>query len=259
MNDTPYRYTAELAERIEARWQDRWESEGTFHAPNPAGPWADPEGVAGAAEAVRPGHVPLPLRRRAARRPPAGLHRHRRLRPLPADDRQERAALPGLRRVRPARRAVRRPDRPASSQDHRGQHRHDEAPAAPAGAGPRRPAHHRDDRRRTSTAGRSGSSCRSSTRWYDESAEGGRGRARPIERAVEALLESGERPTPDGRAVVRAVEGRAARGHRRRTGWPTSPRRRSTGARVWAPCWPTRRSPPTAAPSGATSRCSSAA
>jgi leucyl-tRNA synthetase len=47
MNDTPYRYTAELAERIELAWQDRWESEGTFHAPNPAGPWADPEGVAG--------------------------------------------------------------------------------------------------------------------------------------------------------------------------------------------------------------------
>lgn len=47
MNDTPYRYTAELAEKIELAWQDRWESEGTFHAPNPAGPWADPEGVAG--------------------------------------------------------------------------------------------------------------------------------------------------------------------------------------------------------------------
>lgn len=47
MNDTPYRYTAEMAERIELAWQDRWQSEGTFHAPNPAGPWADPEGVAG--------------------------------------------------------------------------------------------------------------------------------------------------------------------------------------------------------------------
>ena len=47
MSDFPYRYTAELAERIELAWQDRWQSEGTFHAPNPAGPWADPEGVAG--------------------------------------------------------------------------------------------------------------------------------------------------------------------------------------------------------------------
>ena len=47
MSETPYRYTAALAEDIERAWQDRWQSEGTFHAPNPAGPWADPEGVAG--------------------------------------------------------------------------------------------------------------------------------------------------------------------------------------------------------------------
>ncbi len=46
MSETPYRYTAELAGRIEVAWQDRWQERGTFHAPNPAGPWADPEGVA---------------------------------------------------------------------------------------------------------------------------------------------------------------------------------------------------------------------
>ncbi|NHA69329.1 leucine--tRNA ligase [Phycicoccus flavus] len=45
MSDTPYRYTAELAGSIEVAWQDRWEERGTFRAPNPAGPWADPEGV----------------------------------------------------------------------------------------------------------------------------------------------------------------------------------------------------------------------
>jgi leucyl-tRNA synthetase len=33
----PHRYTAALAERIEAEWHDRWEREGTFHAPNPTG------------------------------------------------------------------------------------------------------------------------------------------------------------------------------------------------------------------------------
>jgi leucyl-tRNA synthetase len=33
----PFRYTAALAERIELAWQDRWEREGTFHTPNPAG------------------------------------------------------------------------------------------------------------------------------------------------------------------------------------------------------------------------------
>ncbi|MFT4300077.1 MAG: leucine--tRNA ligase [Aeromicrobium sp.] len=31
------RYTAELAAEIEARWQDHWEAEGTFHAANPTG------------------------------------------------------------------------------------------------------------------------------------------------------------------------------------------------------------------------------
>ena len=38
-----HRYTAELAGQIEAKWQDRWETEGTFHSANPAGPWAEPE------------------------------------------------------------------------------------------------------------------------------------------------------------------------------------------------------------------------
>ncbi|MEV7326944.1 leucine--tRNA ligase [Micromonospora sp. NPDC093244] len=38
----PYRYTAALADEIENRWQDIWAREGTFHAPNPTGPLADP-------------------------------------------------------------------------------------------------------------------------------------------------------------------------------------------------------------------------
>jgi len=46
MSETPYRYTAEVAQQIETTWQDRWDAEGTFHAPNPAGPWAEPEKVA---------------------------------------------------------------------------------------------------------------------------------------------------------------------------------------------------------------------
>ncbi|MEU4764107.1 leucine--tRNA ligase [Actinosynnema sp. NPDC023794] len=33
-----YRYTAELAGEIERRWQQHWEEDGTFHAPNPVGP-----------------------------------------------------------------------------------------------------------------------------------------------------------------------------------------------------------------------------
>ena len=46
MSDTPHRYTAELAGQIEVAWQDRWAERGTYHAPNPSGPWADPEAVA---------------------------------------------------------------------------------------------------------------------------------------------------------------------------------------------------------------------
>jgi leucyl-tRNA synthetase len=38
----PYRYTAAMANEIEARWQDYWDEQGTFHAPNPVGGLADP-------------------------------------------------------------------------------------------------------------------------------------------------------------------------------------------------------------------------
>ena len=43
----PFRYTPALANEIELRWQDRWEAEGTFYAPNPSGPLApaDPSAV----------------------------------------------------------------------------------------------------------------------------------------------------------------------------------------------------------------------
>jgi leucyl-tRNA synthetase len=39
----PYRYTAAMAGEIEARWQELWRRRGTFHAPNPTGPLADPD------------------------------------------------------------------------------------------------------------------------------------------------------------------------------------------------------------------------
>ncbi|MEW1545588.1 leucine--tRNA ligase [Streptomyces tsukubensis] len=43
----PHRYTAALAADIEARWQDTWEAEGTYDAPNPVGELAgDPAVVA---------------------------------------------------------------------------------------------------------------------------------------------------------------------------------------------------------------------
>jgi leucyl-tRNA synthetase len=46
--EPPFRYDARLANEIELAWQDRWEAQGTFYAPNPAGPLADGTGrVAG--------------------------------------------------------------------------------------------------------------------------------------------------------------------------------------------------------------------
>ncbi len=42
MTDAPeFRYTAALANEIETKWQDRWEAEHTFWAPNPTGPLSD--------------------------------------------------------------------------------------------------------------------------------------------------------------------------------------------------------------------------
>lgn len=56
-DETPYRYTAAMARDIEVAWQDRWEEQGTFEAPNPAGPWAEPAKV----EALGPKLVVLDM------------------------------------------------------------------------------------------------------------------------------------------------------------------------------------------------------
>ncbi len=50
----PFRYTGELAQGIEARWQDRWEADGTFNTPNPAGQLADAGRFVDADGAARP-------------------------------------------------------------------------------------------------------------------------------------------------------------------------------------------------------------
>ncbi|SNC61274.1 leucyl-tRNA synthetase [Kytococcus aerolatus] len=53
-NETPFRYTPALANEIEARWQERWEAEGTFRAPNPTGDLAPQDPAARAAVAEQP-------------------------------------------------------------------------------------------------------------------------------------------------------------------------------------------------------------
>jgi leucyl-tRNA synthetase len=46
--DAPrHRYDAALAQQIELRWQERWDEQGAFHTPNPAGPLADPDVIDG--------------------------------------------------------------------------------------------------------------------------------------------------------------------------------------------------------------------
>ena len=66
-----------------------------------------------AAQVLRARHVPLPVGRGPARRPPRGLHRDRHHRALQAHAGLQRAAPDGLGRLRPARRAVRDQDRRA--------------------------------------------------------------------------------------------------------------------------------------------------
>jgi leucyl-tRNA synthetase len=44
-DDVPFRYTAALAQDIELRWQEEWESRGTFFAANPVGDLTDGEGA----------------------------------------------------------------------------------------------------------------------------------------------------------------------------------------------------------------------
>ena len=40
----PFRYTAELAGRLEQQWQDNWQRWGTFDVPNPVGSLAPTDG-----------------------------------------------------------------------------------------------------------------------------------------------------------------------------------------------------------------------
>lgn len=59
-NFPPFRYSARLAADIESRWQDIWEAEGTYHAPNPAGPLKDLNKLAGKPKAFILDMFPYP-------------------------------------------------------------------------------------------------------------------------------------------------------------------------------------------------------
>ena len=59
-NFPPFRYSARLAAEIESRWQDTWETEGTYNAPNPAGPLKDLDKLAGKPKAFILDMFPYP-------------------------------------------------------------------------------------------------------------------------------------------------------------------------------------------------------
>ena len=243
MSETPHRYTAELAGGIERAWQDRWEAEGTFHAPNPAGPWAEPDKVA----AFDEGHLlvldmfPYPSG--------AGLHVGHPLGYIATDVYARFNRMLGKNVLHclgydafglPAEQyAVQTGQHPRKTTEEN---------IAIMARQLRRLGLGHDDRRAIKTIDPDYYKwtqwifVQIFNSWYDGTApraDGGVGRARPITELV-AQLESGERATSDGRpwADLRRPKGPTSSTS---TGWPTRRRLRSTGAPGSARCSPTRR------------------
>ena len=130
-DDARFRYSAALAEQVELKWQQIWsgladprDAKSCWHA-------SEPGGTRPVSKVLRHGHVPLSVRRRAACRAPARVHRVGRIRALHAHEGQDRPAPVRLRRVRAAGRAVRHRDWAASGGDNRAEHR-EHAASAPA-------------------------------------------------------------------------------------------------------------------------------
>jgi leucyl-tRNA synthetase len=195
-DDTPYRYTAKMAERIELSWQDRWQSEGTFHAPNPAGPWADPEGVAGREKLFVLDMFPYPSG--------AGLHVGHPLGFIATDVFARFQRMTGKNVLHtlgydafglPAEQyAVQTGQHPRKTTEENMVNMRRQL---------RRLGLGHDDRRAIATMDpefyrwTQWIFLKIFNSWYDESADGGRGRARPISELV-AALESGERMPSGG-------------------------------------------------------------
>ncbi|MGY1664024.1 leucine--tRNA ligase [Geodermatophilus sp. SYSU D00705] len=188
----PHRYTPALAQRIELAWQDRWEAEGTFHTPNPTG-WlsAGFERVADRPKFFVMDMFPYPSG--------AGLHVGHPLGYLGTDVTSRFRRMDGDNVLHPmGYDAFGLPAEQYAVQT--GQHPRitTEANIAAIKAQLRRLGVDHDDRRSFATIDPGyykwtqwiflqifGS-------WFDESADGGRGRARPIEELV-AELDAGTR------------------------------------------------------------------
>jgi leucyl-tRNA synthetase len=205
----PHRYTAELACRIETRWQDYWDEHGTFHAPNPVGPLADPgHPRAGAPKLYVVDMFPYPSG--------AGLHVGHPLGYIGTDCFTRYHRMTGHNVLHPM--GFDAFGLPAE------QH------AVDTGTHPRKTTEdnverYRSQLRRLGLAYDNRRTLATTdvgyyrwtqwiflqifNSWFDRDADGGRGKARPIEELV-AAYESGERSTPDGRpwATLTDVERR---------------------------------------------------
>lgn len=215
MSETPHRYTAELAGQIEVAWQDRWQEEGTFHAPNPAGPWAEPEKVAGREKLLVLDMFPYPSG--------AGLHVGHPLGYIATDVFARYNRMTGKNVLHclgydafglPAEQyAVQTGQHPRKTTEEN---------MITMKRQLRRLGLGHDDRRTIATIDpeyyrwTQWIFLQIHNSWYDADAvreDGGRGRARPIAELV-AQFESGERPTPNGRdwAALSATEQHAILG-----------------------------------------------
>ncbi|UGQ09822.1 leucine--tRNA ligase [Yinghuangia sp. ASG 101] len=193
----PHRYTAAMAGAIELRWQDRWEAEGTFEAPNPAGPLAEPDKVAGREKMFVMDMFPYPSG--------AGLHVGHPLGFIATDVFSRFKRMTGFNVLHtlgydafglPAEQyAVQTGTHPRVTT---------EANIANMRRQLRRLGLGHDKRRSVATTDpgyyrwTQWIFLRIRNSWYDETADGGAGRARPIAELVEQF-EKGTRAVPDGR------------------------------------------------------------
>ena len=199
MTDTPFRYTAALAEQIETAWQDRWEEEHTFWTPNPSGPLGDATTVAERGDKLFVMDMfPYPSG--------AGLHVGHPLGYIGTDVFARYQRMTGKNVLHclgydafglPAEQyAVQTGQHPRTTTD---------ANVANMRRQLRRLGLGHDDRRSIATTDvgfyrwTQWIFLQLFNSWFDETADGGRGRARPVEDLV-AGYARGEIATPDGRA-----------------------------------------------------------
>ena len=252
-DDMPqFRYDAHTADELETRWQAQWLADGTHHAPNPSGPLADdPQGVSGREKLFVLDMFPYPSG--------TGLHVGHPLGFIGTDVYARFKRMTGHNVLHTM--GFDAFGLPAEQYAvETGQH--------PAITTEQNIATYRRQLRRLGLATTRVAACRTTdpdyyrwtqwifsqvfNAWYDH--EHGPG---PPDRRADRRVRVGLAPTPDGRAWAELSTGERARliDEHRLAYVSEAPVNWCPG---WAPWSPTKRSPPTAAATAATSRCSSA-